>query len=102
MCGGIKTRKYYINIKLHRNPISDTSYMCEFKMVLFEKGKLKEFLLFQSIFQITLDASETITEGVKISIYVLCYMYNIFVNLRHCVQILVTLPDHTQNEFFLD
>ena len=30
-----KSEKYYIKINLHRNSVSDTSDMCEFKMALF-------------------------------------------------------------------
>ena len=45
--------------------MSETSNMYEFKMTLFENIKPEEFLLFQQIFQLTLDVSVTISDGEK-------------------------------------
>ena len=42
----MKSEKYYIKIKFHRNPRSDNDYIYEFIMALFENGNTEEFLLF--------------------------------------------------------
>ena len=72
-----KSEKYYLKIKLRRNPTPETSYMYEFKMALFDNADLEEFLLFQWNCQFTIKASGIITSGEKSSFYILCYVENI-------------------------
>ena len=60
-----KSDKYFVKLKLCRDPTSSTSDPYEFKMALFDNGKPEEFLLFVSNFNMTLAASGTLEAGVK-------------------------------------
>ena len=59
----IKSRKYYksdkdfVNLKLCRDPTSENSDLCEFKIALFKNGDPEEFLLFICNFNMNLEAS---------------------------------------------
>ena len=46
--------------------MSDTSYLYEFKMDLFDNGKLEELLLFVKSFNMTLTVSRTLVMGATI------------------------------------
>ena len=61
-----KWDKYFVKMKLHRDPVLEKSYLCEFKMALFNNGYLEEFLLFVRKFNMTLEAFgmlETVTKA---------------------------------------
>ena len=49
-----KSDKYFVKLKLCRDPTSSTSDLYEFKMYLFENGNPEEFLLFVCNFNMTL------------------------------------------------
>ena len=57
---------YCVRIKLRRDTMWEKSYIYEFKMALFVSGEAEEFLLFVCNLQMTLEASRTIADGVKI------------------------------------
>ena len=61
-----KLYKDSVKTKLSKNLTSGKSDFYEFKMALFDNGKLKEFLLLISNFQMTLEAAGTISTGAKI------------------------------------
>ena len=61
-----KFNKDCVKIKLRRDPISEKSYLYEYKMVLFDNGELEELLFFVRNFQMTLKSSLTITDGANI------------------------------------
>ena len=61
-----KLDKYFVTLKLHRDPTSENSDLYEFKMALFDNGELEEFLLFLQNFQMTLKASGMLAAGAKI------------------------------------
>ena len=52
--------KYFVKIKLRREPMSTTSDRYEFKMSLFDNGNPEEILLFVHNFNTTLAASGTL------------------------------------------
>ena len=60
-----KSDKYFVKIKLHRDPTSSTSDLYEFKIYLFENGDPEEFLLFVCNFITTLAASGTLVVDTK-------------------------------------
>ena len=51
-----KLDKYFIKINLCRDPTSENSDPCEFKMDLFDNVETEEFLLFISNFNMNLEA----------------------------------------------
>ena len=61
-----KSNKYCVKIKLCRDPVWEKSYIYEFKMALFGSDETEEFLLFVCNFQMTLEASRTLYDGLKI------------------------------------
>ena len=61
-----KSDKYFVKLKLRRDPTSSTSDLYEFKMFLFENGELEDFLLFVHNFNIILAASGMLEVGVKV------------------------------------
>ena len=61
-----KSEKYYVNLKLRRNPTSEKFDMYEFRMALCNNGDPEEFLLFQRNYKMALDASGTLTADLKI------------------------------------
>ena len=62
----LKTERDYVKIKLHRNHMSEKSYMHEFKMALFEKGNPEELILFVPNLRKTLEGSVTIESDVNL------------------------------------
>ena len=58
--------KYFVKLKLCRDPTLSTSDLYELKMSLFENGDSEEFLLFVRNFNITLAASGMPETGAKI------------------------------------
>ena len=58
--------KYFVKLKLNRDPTSSLLDLYEFKMDLFDNGNPEEFLFFVRNFNMTLSASQTLTTGVKI------------------------------------
>ena len=62
---GSNSDKYFINLKFHGYPTSDSSEFYEFKMALFDNGNPKEFLLFVINFNIALAASGMLATGAK-------------------------------------
>ena len=61
-----KSDKYFVRLKLCRDPMSSTSDLYEFSMYFFDNGKPEEFLLILSNFNMTIEASGTLDMGVKI------------------------------------
>ena len=61
-----KPYKYFVKIKLCRDPTSYLSDLYDFKMALFENGDPEELLLFAQNFNRTLAESGTLTTGAKI------------------------------------
>ena len=61
-----KLDKYFVKLKLHRDPTSATSDLYDFKMAFFNNDETEEFLLFISNFNITLAASGTLGKYVKV------------------------------------
>ena len=60
-----KSDKYFVKLKLLRDPKSYKLDLYEFKIALFGNGDLEEFLLFVSNFNMTLDASGTLDLATK-------------------------------------
>ena len=58
-----KPDKYFVRIKLRRDPTSENSDLYELKMALFDNVRLKEFLLLIRNFNMTLKASGTLMTG---------------------------------------
>ena len=46
-----KSEKDFVKLKLRRDPTSENSDLCKFKMGLFDNGKPVQFLLFVSNFR---------------------------------------------------
>ena len=61
-----KSDKYFVKLKLRRDPTSSTSDLYEFKMSLFDNDETEDFLLFVSNFNTNLAASGTLEVGTKI------------------------------------
>ena len=61
-----KPEKDFVKLKLRRYPTSSTSDLYEFKMSLFEHGKMEEFLLFVRNFNMTLVATGTLETDMEI------------------------------------
>ena len=61
-----KSDTYFVKIKLRRDPTSEKLDLYEFKMDLFDNGKMEEFLLFIRNFNTALKVSGTIKSGAKI------------------------------------
>ena len=61
-----KLDKYCVRIKFCRYPTSEKSDLYEFKIDLIDNRELEEFFLFIRNFQITIQASGTITTGTMI------------------------------------
>ena len=61
-----KLDKYCVKNKLLRYPMSEKSYLYEFKMALFDNGDPEELLLFISNFITTLEESGMLVSGAKI------------------------------------
>ena len=53
-----KSDKYFVEIKLCKDPTSSRSDLYEFKMSLFDHGDLEDFLLFIPNYNMTLAAQE--------------------------------------------
>ena len=60
-----KSDKYFVKLKLRRDPTSPSSDLYEFKMSLFEKGEPEEFLLLVRNFNMTLVESGMLEVGAK-------------------------------------
>ena len=58
--------KYFVKLKLRRDPTSSTLNLYEFKMSLIYNGKPEEFLFFVRNFNMTLAASGTLEAGAKV------------------------------------
>ena len=82
---------HYIYIKLRINPTLKATDMYDFKIALFDNGKLECFFLKQS-YQMVLEASGNITVGEKSIINVLFYVYMCYINSELYVEKMVTLP----------
>ena len=61
-----KSEKYFVKLKLSRDPTSSLSEIYEFKMALFENGEPEEFLLFMRNFNMTLVESGMMSMGTEI------------------------------------
>ena len=55
-----KSEKYSIKMKFHKDPMSSTLDLYEFRMSLFDNVETEEFLLFVLNFNMTLAASGTL------------------------------------------
>ena len=55
-----KLDKDFVKLKLYRYPTSYNSYLYEFKMALFDKGELEEFLLFVHNFNMRLGPAQAV------------------------------------------
>ena len=64
-CNG-KSEKYFVKLKLRRDPVSSTLKLCEFRMYFFDHGKPEEFLLFKFNFNMTLAVIGTLDMDEKI------------------------------------
>ena len=60
-----KSDKYFVKLKLHRDPTFPTSDLYEFKIPLFDNDIPEEFLLFVRNFNMTLVESGTLEAGAK-------------------------------------
>ena len=60
-----KSHKYFVKLKLRRDPTFSTLDRYEFKMYLFDNGKTREFLLFVCNFNMHLTASGELEAGTK-------------------------------------
>ena len=60
-----KPDKYFVKLKLRRDPTLSTSDHYEIKMSLFDNGETEEFLLFVCDLNMTLAASGTLGAGAK-------------------------------------
>ena len=60
-----KSEKYFVKLKLRRDPTSSTSNLYEFKMSLFDNGEPDEFLLLVCNFNTTLAESGMLEAGEK-------------------------------------
>ena len=69
---GKNSEKYYIKIKLCRNPMLEACNMYELKMALFENEEPKYFLLFQWTYHMMFGEPGNITVGIKIQ-----YLHNV-------------------------
>ena len=61
-----KPDKYFVKIKLRRDPTSEKPDPYEFKMALFDNGDAEEFLLLIWNFNMTLEASGRLKSGTNI------------------------------------
>ena len=61
-----KSEKYFIKLKLRRDPTSSTSEQYEFRMYLFDNGDPEEFLLLVHNLNMTLAVTETLETVTKI------------------------------------
>ena len=61
-----KSDKYFMNLKLRRDPTSSTSDLYDFRMSLFDNGDLEEFFLLFCNFNTTLATSGMMDTGAKI------------------------------------
>ena len=61
-----KSDKYFVKLKLRRDPTLSTSDLYEFKRYLFDNSEPEEFLLFVRNFIMTLTAAGTLETGVKV------------------------------------
>ena len=60
-----KLDEYFVKTKLFRDPTSESLDLCEFKMTLFDNGKLEEIFLFINNFNMNLEASGTLKSGAE-------------------------------------
>ena len=60
-----KSDRYFVKLKLRRDPTLPTSDLYELKISLFDNGEPEEFLLFVRNFNMTLAASGTLEAGAK-------------------------------------
>ena len=60
-----KSDKYFVKLKLRRDPASSTSDIYKFKMSLFENGKLEELLFLFFNFNMNLAVSGTLEVSAK-------------------------------------
>ena len=58
--------KYFVKIKLGRDPTSEKSDLYKFKMDLFDNGNPEEFLLFIRSLNMTIETSGMIKSGANI------------------------------------
>ena len=61
-----KPEKYFVKIKLCRDPMSENLDLYEIKMALFDNSNPEEFLLFVRNFNTTLNVSGKFKAGAKI------------------------------------
>ena len=59
------SEKYFVKLKLRRDPTLSSLNLYEFKTDLFENGEPEEFLLFVRNLNMTLAASGTLATGAK-------------------------------------
>ena len=60
-----KPDKYFVEIKLRRDPVSEKSNPYEFKIAMFDNGEPEKFLFFVCNFNMTLKALEMLKYGAK-------------------------------------
>ena len=60
-----KSDKYFVKIKMRKDPTLSTSDLYEFEIYLFDNGEQEEFLLFVRNFNMTLAALGTLEAGTK-------------------------------------
>ena len=73
-------------IKLCGDPTLENQDIFEFRISLFDNGKLEEFLLFVHNLKMTIDAPGTLTDNLKLwYIYVLYYLEEHYLRLILCV-----------------
>ena len=63
---GDNPEKYFVNIKLCRDPTSGKLDLYELKISIFDDGKMDEFLLLVRNFNMTCEASVMIKTSVKV------------------------------------
>ena len=61
-----KSDKYFLELKLSRDPTSSTSDLYEFNIYLFHNGDKEEFLFFVHNFNMTRAASMMLEMGTKV------------------------------------
>ena len=80
-----KSERYFVKIKLRRDPMLYMSDLYELKKYLFDNGNLEEFLLFVCNFNMTLTTSGTLETGAKVQYRRMLVHGEAFFSLTYCL-----------------
>ena len=78
-----KYDRYFINIKLRRDPTSEKLNLYELKMAFFDNNDPEELLLFVCNFNMTLKKSVTLQLAQRFNKFVRCYVEKHYVSFTH-------------------